>query len=269
MDSANNLSGLTFDPTAGAFTISAANASALTLTGGVTNNSVQAESLNVPVVLGAPATVNAAAGNLVLGQNITNGGNLLTLTDGGYNVTLAGVISGAGGLAESGVGSSTLPAANTFTGPTTVTNGTLQLGNALALQNSTLNFNGGNVTFNGITAATLGGLSGGQNLSLVNNASAAVALTVGGNNSTTTYAGGLSGAGASVTKTGTGGLTLTGTNSYTGGTTVAAGVLQLNPGGVLNGGAASVAATAGAELVINGGLLMASASSNVGSDSSG
>ena len=64
----------------------------LTLTGGVTNNSANAQTLNVPVVLGAPVTVNAASADLTLGQTINNGGNLLTITDGGHNITVNGAI---------------------------------------------------------------------------------------------------------------------------------------------------------------------------------
>jgi hypothetical protein len=46
----------------------------------------------------------------------------------------------------------------------------LQISASLALQNSTLNYDGVNVIFSGITAATLGGLSGAQNLNLLNGA---------------------------------------------------------------------------------------------------
>ena len=55
-------------------------------------------------------------------------------------------------------------------------------------------------------------------------------LTVGGDNSSTTVGGtiGDNGNGGSLVKTGTGTLTLTGANSYTGGTTVQAGILQGN-----------------------------------------
>ena len=47
-------------------------------------------------------------------------------------------ISGSMGLAVLGTNTLTLTAASTFTGPTTVSGGTLDLDNGLALQNSTL-----------------------------------------------------------------------------------------------------------------------------------
>jgi autotransporter-associated beta strand protein len=118
-----------------------------------------------------------------------------------------------------------------------ITNGTLQLAHPLALQNSTLNYAGGSVNFSGITAATLGGLSGGQNLPLVNGASGAVTLTVGSNSLPTAYSGGMSGTGGSLIKVGAGTLTLTGTNNYSGSTTVDAGTVEIPAGGVINGGA--------------------------------
>ncbi|MGH8023722.1 MAG: beta strand repeat-containing protein, partial [Limisphaerales bacterium] len=178
--------------------------------------------------------------------------------------TLSGTISGTGALNQNGSGQLTLSGNNTFSGATTVAGGTVQLANPLALQGSTLNYNnqGGTLNFGSLTAATLGGLSGAQNLSLQNGPSAAVALTVDGNNSSTTYSGVLSGAGASLIKSGSGTLILTGNNSYSGATTVSNGVLQLNAGGVINGAAANV--VDGAAMTISGGSLTASASSNIG-----
>ena len=322
MDASYNIYAVTFDSSAGSFNIGTTGGT-LTLTGGVTNNSVNAQTLNVPVVLGAPVTVNAVSADVTLGQTISNGGNLLTIADGGHNTFANGAISGGGGLTKSGLGTNTLSGVNTFTGniaisngtlavtgagqlgggsytgaiadngtltlnstaaqilsgstsgsgglikngsgpltlagtnifggPTILTSGTLQISNSLALQNSTLNYSGGNVIFSGITAATLGGLSGAQNLGLLNGASAAVALTVGGNNTNTTYSGALSGSGSSLTKVGTGTLTLTGSNSYSGATTVSAGTLELPAGGVINGGALN-----GAGFLVDGGTLVSS-----------
>src|SRR6185437_12863129 len=283
MESSYNIHALTCDNSAGAFNVSG-NGGTLTLSGNITNNSANAQTLNVPLTLTAPATISAGAG-MILNQSINNGGNLLTLDDSGYNIalngaisgaggltkigsgtnalsgvntfagdiaisngafiitsssslgggfysgnienggqfiddssaaqTLAGNISGAGALSKTGAGTLTLSGANTFGGATLLANGAVQLANALALQNSTVNYNAGSIAFNGITAASIGALTGSQNLILNNTDAAAVALTLGGNNSTTSYSGNLSGSG-SLTKIGTGALTLTGNNNFSG-----------------------------------------------------
>ncbi len=325
MDGSYNIYAVTFDNTAGNFNVGTFGGT-LTLSGGVTNNSADAQTLNVPVALGAPVTINAANGDLTLGQTINNGGNLLALADGGHNIIVNGAISGGGGLTRNGPGTNTLSGGNTFggnltisngtlaidgagqlgggnysgvvvnngtlafngaaaqilsgsisgagglslngpasltltgtnlfSGPTALTSGLLQISGSLALQNSTLNYTGGHVIFSGITAAALGGLSGAQNLSLLNDVSAPVALTVGGNNANTVYSGAMSG-GSSLTKAGTGILTLTGNNSFTGATAVSAGTLELSTGGMLAGGALN-----GAGFLVDGGTLISSGTSS-------
>ena len=109
-----------------------------------------------------------------------------------------------------------------------------------SLAGSTLDYDnqGGTVSFGQSTAITLGGLKGSQNLSLTNSNSAAVALTIGANNQTTTYSGALSGNG-SLVKVGTGTLTLSGNNIYTGTTTISTGTLQISSSGLLGGGSYS------------------------------
>jgi autotransporter-associated beta strand protein len=159
------------------------------------------------------------------------------------NVTFGTALTSSGGsLTKLGAGTLTLSAANTFTGATTVSAGTLDLNNPLALQNSTVTLSGGAVTFDsnaGGTAFTFGGLAGSGNLALVNNAAspAAIALTVGsnGNSTSNTYSGVLSESGASsgqasLTMDGFGTLTLAGANTYTGGTTINKGTLQVGNG---------------------------------------
>jgi len=113
-----------------------------------------------------------------------------TLDTNGRDVTLTGVLSGAGGLTKSGVGNLTLSGANTYSGGTTVNAGTLQGG----------------------TTSLQGGIT--------NNAA-----VVFDQNTSGTYAGVMSGTG-SLTKAGTGIVALSGTNTYIGGTTVSAGTLQ-------------------------------------------
>jgi autotransporter-associated beta strand protein len=160
--------------------------------------------------------------------------------------------SGADNLTlNSGVGNNgtlVLAGANTFSGTTVISNGVLQLANALALQNSTLNYSSGTLDFGTQTAVTLGGLRGTQNLALLNDTPAAVALNVGNNNGNTTYSGALSGTGATLNKVGTGTLTLTGNNTYTGTTTDSAGTLEITNGGAINGGALN-----GSGFVVDGG----------------
>ncbi len=56
-------------------------------------------------------------------------------------------------------------------------------------------------------------------------------LTVGSNNLSTTVSGVISGLDGSLTKVGTGTMTLTNTETYTGVTTISAGTLQLGNGG--------------------------------------
>ncbi len=198
---------------------------------------------------------DAGVGGSVAGNIVNNAALALNRTD---DYTLGNVISGTGTLTQAGTDNVTLSAANTFTGDTAVSAGTLTLGNSLALQNSTLNYNnqGGVLSFGSLTAATLGGLKGAQNLLLENaTPGVAVALSVGGNSQSTTYSGALSGTG-SLTKNGTGTLILTGNNSYGGSTTVNTGTLQLPTGGVINGGV-----LAGSGFLINGGSLTSSGTS--------
>ncbi len=83
------------------------------------------------------------------------------------------------------------------------------------------------VDLNG-ASSTLGSLSGTSGSQVLTGTSAAVTLTVGGNGNLTTFSGVISGSG-SLTKTGTGALTLAGANSFTGAITILAGTLRLAP----------------------------------------
>ncbi|MGV3531326.1 MAG: beta strand repeat-containing protein, partial [Chthoniobacteraceae bacterium] len=184
----------------------------------------------------AGATIEASgSGELIMTSTeavaLTGTNAARTLTLGGTNTganTFSAIIgdngTGATSLTKAGPGSWRLAGANTFTGTTAVQAGSLILDNPLALQNSTLDYaaTGGTVTFGPIFAATLGGLSGAKDLALENEFLDAVPLTVGTNNQSTTYNGVLSGF-TTLTKVGTGILSLGGANTYSGTTTVTAG----------------------------------------------
>ena len=147
-NSLSSVGSLTFSNTAGAFTLSG---NALTISGGITNNSANLQTIGMNLTLGAAQQFNAASGNLTVGGTITNGGNALTVT-GGSNTTLSGSISGVGSLTKIGAGTLLLSGNNSYSGGTTLSNGTVQLGHANGLGSSTagVTVNGGTLDLNAI-----------------------------------------------------------------------------------------------------------------------
>ena len=144
------------------------------------------------------------------------------LTVGALNssTTYSGVISGTGGFRKVGEGTLTFGGANTYTGPTRVDAGTLDLAHPSAIGGSSdLRFNGGTVRFSSESSALppLVVLDAGDGAVDVD---AGIAIDMGGV---------ISGSGA-FTKTGAGSLTLSGVNTYTGATTVNAGQLAISGG---------------------------------------
>ncbi len=189
------------------------------------------------------------------------------------SIALSNVISGTGEVWFTGTGDTTLSAANTYSGPTTLSAGTLIVANSAALQNSTLTysvFGGSLVVADPVTSLTLGGLAGDRALPLTNTLGTPLALNVGQNGASTTYTGSPSGSGLSFTKSGSGTLTLGGTHTYTGdavavpavaATTVSGGTLAIGPGATFNTAAANLGTSNTARLLVNGGTLNASAPS--------
>ena len=133
--------------------------------GGSTNNSsafsgMITSSQNFAVTQVATTGSNA----LNISGGITGGATALTKTVtfnniGSVNVDTVGIVDGAGGgkvaVAKSNSGTVTLSAANTYTGATTVSAGTLVLSSAGSISNSSaLNINGGTFRNNSLTNYT-------------------------------------------------------------------------------------------------------------------
>ena len=177
------------------------------------------------------AYVKSGGANIKTDVAITIGQNLLDFT------TPSG-----GGLTKSGSGTLTLSGTNTYTGITLISAGKIAMGNASALQNSafdTASVNGG-LDVTGYPSLTLGGLTGSVDLSstLITGYDSVTGLVLNPQTGITrTYSGIVSnGSGAmTLTKSGAGTQVLSGTNSYTGGTTVSAGVLLATKAAALPG----------------------------------
>jgi autotransporter-associated beta strand protein len=173
MNNSYNITSLTFTNGAGSFNIGTATSSTLTISaGGVTNNSTSAETLNVPVVLTASETLNAAAGDLTLSQSVASGANLLTLADGGHNLAINGPVSGTGGLTKNGSGTNTLSGTNTFTGTVTINAGTLAVSGSGVLNNGGYAnpiTNNGTLYINSSTNQILSGVISGTGALVKNN----------------------------------------------------------------------------------------------------
>jgi outer membrane autotransporter protein len=147
-----------------------------------------------------------SAGTLQLGNGGSSGSIVGNVTDNGSLVfnrndasTFDGTISGLGSVTQQGPGTTILTANNNYTGGTTIQAGALQLGNG------------------GASGSILGDVT--DNGRLIFNRS-----------DTVTVPGVISGTG-SVKQLGSGTTIFTGNNTYTGGTVIANGALQLGNGG--------------------------------------
>ena len=170
-----------------------------------------------------------ATGDLDLSAPIVLNPGGCTIDSNGNPVSLAGVVSGQGGLTAvdgSGNGGTlTLSGQNTFTGVTIIDTATetLVLGNEDALQGSTFDTSGpGTLSWGGLSSATFGGLQGSKDFSLPTG----YALSVGGNGFSTTLSGSLCG-GGSLTENGPGELVLaTDSSGFTGNVTIVGGIVE-------------------------------------------
>jgi len=148
MNANYSIAALTFNSGAGGFDLISSTASTLILTGNVTNNSANAQTLDTSVNLAVPVTVNAASGNVVL-NGVVSGANTLT-TSGSHTVALAGTNTFTGLVINSGTlaltGASQLD--STGTGSGTFTNSITDNGN-LTYNSSAVNTLAGQISGSG------------------------------------------------------------------------------------------------------------------------
>lgn len=209
---------------------------------------------NTSINTGRSFTFNGAGNTMVLAGIKLSNSATANVTDlaGSANLTVTGVVSNGTSNVQTGVavkstGITTFNGVNTYTGSTAISSGaTLKIGNDSALGTTaggTTVSSGGVLDLNGRTVGaetlSLAGTGISSTGALINsNASAAsqsgaVTLTsnttIGAGDITLGSIGDASTA-KSLTKIGTGTLTLGGTNTYTGGTTIQDGTLHLTAG---------------------------------------
>ena len=171
--------------------------------------------------------------NLNLGTGAVTLGNNVQLTANASTLTVGGTIGDGGGgyrLTKSGAGTLLLGGSNTYTGGTTISNGTLKLGvqNAL-LSNGAVAVAGGTYDLGGFAAVTNGTVT--ISSGAISNGTLLSSSNLLATDSGTIFAN-LAGNGGLI-KTGAGTLSLNGNSSQAGATQVSNGVLRVN--GVLSG----------------------------------
>ncbi|NLQ17935.1 DUF4347 domain-containing protein [Marinomonas sp. M1K-6] len=172
----------------------------------------------------------AGVGSVSLGYSLTVGNASST--------TFSGVISSIGtyGINKVGAGTLTLSGANTYTGSTNVSAGTLVAsgGSAIADSSALTVASGATFELDSFSYEAVGSIAGAG--SIVGNGGT---LIVGGNNASTTFSGVISeGSEAlALTKLGSGTLTLSASNTYSGSTAVLAGGLSISSDSNLGSGA--------------------------------
>jgi autotransporter-associated beta strand protein len=179
---------------------------------------------------------------------------------GAETITLTGILSGTGGFNKSGAGTLTISGANTYSGITTLTAGTLNINGEGALGGA----NYGGLTFNGGTLQYATSLGNGSADITQNSGSTAKSVTINaggavidtnGNNVTYNSVFGNSGAGGLTLNdsVGTGSLTFAGSSAptYKGPTTITSGTLLLG-GSISSMATSKISVGAGATFNVTG-----------------
>lgn len=217
---------------------------------GVLGNSANAVVIGGSGTTGTMSYTGATASSTKTFTMGTGGTGVLDVTNSGTTLTLSGVIGGTGNLTKRGTGTLGLSGSNTYSGVLTVENGNLSIA---TINNESANGVLGNSTnavvlgssgYTGTLQYTGATASSNKKFTMASGGTGAFQIDTSG--TTLTLSGIIDGSGA-LQKTGAGTLVLSGVNTYSGGTTVTAGTLQLSGSGILG-------STSGG-LTVNGGTL--------------
>ncbi|MEI6636349.1 MAG: autotransporter-associated beta strand repeat-containing protein, partial [Planctomycetota bacterium] len=190
---------------------------------------------------GGLITTSTASGTSTLGVT----GTASSVYAGSIANNGAGIVA----LTKSGAGTLRLSGSNAHTGGNTVNAGTLLLDNAFGLGpvTNSLTMNSGTLNLNG-NSVTVGSLSGSATGFVTTSATEGTTTLTVDTIASSTFAGLISNNTSgtmAVVKSGTGSLTLSGANTFTGGLTLTAGSLVLGNAGALGGAAAPVVVSSG------------------------
>ena len=233
--------------TTGTNTASNLTINSLLFTGAYALNSTPAKTLQINSGAILDAGFGATIGSGFTKLDLDNSEGVVTVTGGALtistpiDVTQGGTHTASGALTKSGAGTLLLTATNLYTGPTTINQGTLQIGNGTT---GSLAAIAGAVTINPQGALVIDlptGKTFGQDIV----ANGVLTIT---NPGSETLSGSISGSSGITQSTPNTTLTLSGANSYTGATLVSSGTLSLT--GALNGSNVTVN---GASAVLNEG----------------
>ncbi len=197
-------------------------------------------------ITGFNTAIGSLSGGGTTGGNVQLGGNTLTVGNNNENTTFGGAIAGAASTSELtkvGTGILTLTGTSTFTGAVNLNGGTVNFSAPASLgAGNTINFNGGTLQY---------GLNNTADISTrtLNFNTPVATIDTNGNN--VTFANSIGGNAATLLmKRGLGTLTLTAANTYTGGTTVAQGVLNVQNSNGLGTTPGAVTVSQGATLQV-------------------
>jgi autotransporter-associated beta strand protein len=215
------------------------------VTSGTIGLSVGATTLN-----GSDSVFTVGSNTALTVASIT-GTNRSFILDGGGNTTVTGSINtGTGTLTKNGSGTLTLSGSNNYTGATVINGGTVAISSEASLGTNPVSFNAGQLTLNGGVLRSTASLT-------IDDTNRGVLIGSNGGTfspdsmTTLTIANPISGPGQLV-KSGSGNLTLSGSNTFDGGVAVNTGTLTLSNAKALGTGTAGTTVASDAALVLSG-----------------